>query len=247
MRACLFFILLLHLGLCSACALPLPVTPATLAPTLQPAPDEYVALRQELVALVQKKGINDPEVLMVLELVPRHLFVPEEYRELAYEDRPLPIGYGQTISQPYIVGLMTHELGVKAGDKVLEIGTGSGYQAAILAKLGVEIYSVEIIPELAQAAEKRLNDLGYTVHIKQGDGYEGWPEHAPYDAVIVTAAPDHVPHQLVEQLRVGGRLVIPVGPPGGYQTLWRFTKTGKDNIDAYDLGGVVFVPMVPAE
>lgn len=213
------------------------------APVLQLTPDEYAALRKKLVTRIDLRGIEDPEVLMVLELVPRHLFVPDEYRDLAYEDRPLPIGYGQTISQPYIVALMTQELGVKKGDKVLEIGTGSGYQAAILAQLGLEVYSIEIIPELAKAAEERLKKLGYQVHVKQGDGYLGWPEHAPYDAIIVTAAPDHVPRALVEQLKDGGRLVIPVGPPGGYQTLWRFVKRG-DELDAHDLGGVAFVPMV---
>ncbi len=180
---------------------------------------------------------------MVMELVPRHLFVPDEYLDMAYEDRPLPIGYGQTISQPYIVNLMTEELGVKRGDQVLEIGTGSGYQAAILAELGVKIYSVEIIPELARAAEERLAKWGYNVKIKLGDGYLGWMEYAPYDAIIVTAAPDHVPQALAKQLKDGGRLVIPVGPPGGYQTLWRFTRVGSE-LKACDLGGVAFVPMV---
>jgi protein-L-isoaspartate(D-aspartate) O-methyltransferase len=180
---------------------------------------------------------------MVLELVPRHLFVPDEYRDVAYEDRPLPIGYGQTISQPYIVSLMTEELGIKPGDKVLEVGTGSGFQAAILAQLGVEIYSVEIIPELAQAAQERLARLGYDVKVKQGDGYLGWEEHAPYDAIIVTAAPEQLPQALVRQLKDGGRLIVPIGPPGGYQTLWRFTRSG-DELKSYDLGGVAFVPMV---
>jgi protein-L-isoaspartate(D-aspartate) O-methyltransferase len=183
------------------------------------------------------------EVRMVLELVPRHLFVPDEYRDLAYEDRPLPIGHGQTISQPYIVGLMTEELDVKPGDRVLEIGTGSGYQAAILAKLGVQVYSVEVIPQLARSAQERLTALGYDVKVKLGDGYQGWEEHAPYDAIIVTAAPEQLPQALVKQLKDGGRLIIPIGPPGGYQTLWRVTKVGNE-LKRYDLGGVAFVPMV---
>jgi protein-L-isoaspartate(D-aspartate) O-methyltransferase len=155
----------------------------------------------------------------------------------------LPIGYGQTISQPYIVALMTEKLKVKRGDKVLEIGTGSGYQAAVLAHLGVEVYSVEIISELARAADERLRRLKYAVQVKQGDGYFGWEEHAPYDAIIVTAAPDHVPQPLTRQLKDGGRLVIPIGPQGSWQTLWQFTRQG-DDLTAVNLGGVAFVPLV---
>jgi protein-L-isoaspartate(D-aspartate) O-methyltransferase len=220
------------------------VPAATELPQVLASPDPYVGLRQVMVARqIKARGIHDAEVLMVLELVPRHLFVPEEYVDQAYEDHPLPIGFGQTISQPYIVGLMTRELQLKAGDKVLEIGTGSGYQAAVLAALGFEVYSVEIIPELAQAANERLKALNYPVQVKLGDGYLGWEEHAPYDAIIVTAAPDHVPQPLVKQLKEGGRLVIPVGPVGGYQKLWRFTKVG-DELEAQDLGGVLFVPLV---
>jgi protein-L-isoaspartate(D-aspartate) O-methyltransferase len=178
-----------------------------------------------------------------MNAVPRHKFVLPEFLNQAYEDHPLPIGYGQTISQPYIVALMTEKLHVKRGDKVLEIGAGSGYQAAVLAQLGVEVYSVEIVPELAQAADERLKRLGYAVSVKQGDGYYGWQEHAPYDAIIVTAAPDHVPQPLVKQLKEGGRLVIPVGPQGSFQTLWQFTRTG-DDVKAVNLGGVAFVPLV---
>jgi protein-L-isoaspartate(D-aspartate) O-methyltransferase len=178
-----------------------------------------------------------------METVPRHLFVPSEYLDQAYDDHPLPIGYGQTISQPYIVALMTEKLKIKRGDKVLEIGTGSGYQAAVLAQLGVEVYSVEIVPQLARAAQDRLTQLGYAVTVKQGDGYYGWEEHAPYDAIVVTAAPDHVPQPLVKQLKDGGRLVIPVGPQGSFQTLWQFTRQG-DDLKAVDLGGVAFVPLV---
>ena len=178
-----------------------------------------------------------------MNTVPRHLFVPQDYLDQAYEDHPLPIGYGQTISQPYIVALMTEKLKVKRGDKVLEIGTGSGYQAAVLAHLGVEMYSVEIIPELASAADERLKKLGYAVQVKQGDGYFGWEEYAPYDAIIVTAAPDHVPQPLTKQLKDGGRLVIPIGPQGSWQTLWQFTRQG-DDLSAVNLGGVAFVPLV---
>lgn len=244
MKAYLYFLVLV--ASVSAC-IPTPATTPTAPAALpQPSPeDPYTELRQGMVAhQIKARGVNDPEVLMVLELVPRHLFVPEEYIDQAYEDHPLPIGYGQTISQPYIVGLMTYELGLKPGDKVLEIGTGSGYQAAVLARLGMEVYSIEIIPELAQAADERLKSLGYDVNVRQGDGYQGWQEHAPYKAIIVTAAPDHVPQELVKQLEIGGRLVIPVGPPGGYQTLWRFTRVAEDDLKAQDLGGVAFVPMV---
>ncbi|MBN1889367.1 MAG: protein-L-isoaspartate(D-aspartate) O-methyltransferase [Thermoflexales bacterium] len=235
----------LVLALClSNCTPSTPSLPAATDSSKALTPDPYVNLRQAMVAdQIKARYIEDPEVLMVLELVPRHLFVPEEYVDQAYEDHPLPIGYGQTISQPYIVGLMTDELQLKAGDKVLEIGTGSGYQAAVLAALGFEVYSVEIIPELAQAADERLKALNYPVQVKLGDGYLGWEEHAPYDAIIVTAAPDHVPQPLVKQLKEGGRLVIPVGPVGGYQKLWRFTKVGKE-LQAHDLGGVLFVPLV---
>ncbi|MGB9521993.1 MAG: protein-L-isoaspartate(D-aspartate) O-methyltransferase, partial [Anaerolineales bacterium] len=170
-----------------------------------------------------------------------------EYLDQAYEDHPLPIGYGQTISQPYIVAWMTELLELKPAQKVLEIGSGSGYQAAILAQLGyVDVYSVEIVPQLAKEAQDRLRRLGYTkVHLKQGDGYFGWQEYAPYDAILVTAAPDHLPPPLIAQLKDGGRLVIPIGPPGSYQTLWKFVKHG-NQLQGYDLGGVIFVPLTGA-
>lgn len=192
---------------------------------------------------IEARGVQDPDVLRAMRAVKRHEFVPAEYLDQAYADHPLPIGYGQTISQPYIVALMTELLELKPGDKVLEIGTGSGYQAAVLAELeGVEVYSIEIIPELADAAAARLKALGYTdVHVKQGDGYYGWTEHAPFDAIIVTAAPDHLPAPLAAQLAMGGRLVIPIGPPGGYQTLWKFVNESGE-LKAYNYGGVAFVP-----
>lgn len=235
----------------AACATPAPPTrvasptvpTVTLGPT-SPTPDPYLDARLRMVEeTIVARGVKNPDVLRAMRTVPRHLFVPERYRDQAYEDHPLPIGYGQTISQPYIVAWMTELLDLKPGDKVLEIGTGSGYQAAVLAELGyVEVYSIEIIPELAQQAKERLQRLGYQVHTRQGDGYYGWPEAAPFDAIIVTAAPDHLPQPLVEQLKDGGRLVIPIGPPGGYQTLWKFVKEG-GKLKAYNLGGVAFVPL----
>jgi protein-L-isoaspartate(D-aspartate) O-methyltransferase len=189
------------------------------------------------------RGVKDPAVLAALRKVERHRFVPERYVEAAYEDHPLPIGYGQTISQPYIVGLMSEALMVKPGDRVLEIGTGSGYQAAILAELGIEVYTVEIIPELAQGATKVLSQLGYNrVHVQNADGYFGWEAHAPYDAIIVTAAPDHLPQPLAQQLKEGGRLIIPIGPVGSVQTLWLFEKQGGE-LAATNLGDVSFVPL----
>lgn len=188
-------------------------------------------------------GVEDPAVLEAMETVPRHEFVPVGYLSMAYENHPLPIGYGQTISQPYIVALMTQELNVEAGDRVLEIGTGSGYQAAVLAELGLEVYTIEIIEPLAQQATERLPRLGYDgVQVRHADGYYGWPEMAPFDAIIVTAAPDHVPQPLLEQLKVGAVMVIPVGPVGGYQELWRILRTGETTVQTTSLGGVSFVP-----
>ncbi len=200
--------------------------------------------RQTMVdTAIVARGVQQPDVVRAMRDVPRHAFVPAEYLDQAYDDHPLPIGYGQTISQPYIVAWMTELLELKPGEKVLEIGTGSGYQAAVLAELGyVEVYSIEIVPELAASAAERLEKLGYSeVNVRQGDGYYGWEEHAPFDAIVVTAAPDHLPAPLVAQLKDGGRLVIPIGPPGGFQSLWKFVKTGED-LKAYNLGGVAFVP-----
>jgi protein-L-isoaspartate(D-aspartate) O-methyltransferase len=179
--------------------------------------------------------------------VPRHRFVPQQYLEQAYADHPLPIGYGQTISQPYIVAWMTELLDLQPGDRVLEIGTGSGYQAAVLAELGdIEVYSIEIVPELAESAAQRLKDLGYNdIHVRQGDGYFGWAEAAPFDAIIVTAAPDHLPAPLVAQLAEGGSIVVPIGPPGGFQSLWRFVEE-QDELVGYNMGGVAFVPFTGA-
>jgi protein-L-isoaspartate(D-aspartate) O-methyltransferase len=193
---------------------------------------------------IEARGIRDPLVLAAMRRVPRHLFVDRRLWDLAYADRPLPIGHGQTISQPYIVALMTERARVRRGDRVLEIGTGSGYQAAILAELTDQVYTIEIIEPLARQAHQRLRTLGYErVHTRVGDGYFGWPEAAPFDAILVTAAPDHVPPPLVQQLKDGGRLVVPVGPPGLVQTLWLITKQG-DRLVQDNLGPVLFVPLV---
>lgn len=170
------------------------------------------------------RGIRDPRVLRVMRSVPREKFVPKELRNSAYDDRPLPIGYGQTISQPFIVAFMTEQLQPKKDQRVLEIGTGSGYQAAVLSDLVAEVYTIEIVRPLAERAGAVLSELGYkNVHVKAGDGYKGWPEHAPFDAIIVTAAPNHVPPPLVAQLKEGGRMVIPVGEKGS-QRLYLLEK-----------------------
>jgi protein-L-isoaspartate(D-aspartate) O-methyltransferase len=192
---------------------------------------------------IRQRGVTDQEVLEAMERVPRHEFVPSEYHSQAYADRPLPIGYGQTISQPYIVALMTELLQLKNTDRVLEIGTGSGYQAAILGEIVAEVYTVEIIEALAVEASARLGRLGYAnVHTLHADGYFGWEDHAPYDAIIVTAAPNHIPQPLVQQLKDGAKLVIPVGPPGGYQTLWEVTRVGEE-VTKRNVTGVLFVPL----
>ncbi|TKJ28229.1 MAG: protein-L-isoaspartate O-methyltransferase [Chloroflexi bacterium B3_Chlor] len=221
-----------------------PETAATPSPTSGPAEDAYVEERERMVHYqIESRGVRDPEVLQAMRTVRRHEFVPDEYLHLAYGDRPLAIGYGQTISAPDIVAVMTELLELERGDKVLEIGTGSGYQAAILAQIIDEVHTVEIIPELAASARERLERLGYdNIRTSNHDGYYGWEEHAPYDRIIVTAAPDHVPQPIVEQLKDGGRLVIPVGPPGWYQTLWLITKENGE-IQFHNIMGVGFVPL----
>jgi protein-L-isoaspartate(D-aspartate) O-methyltransferase len=176
--------------------------------------------------------------------VPRHLFVLPALESQAYDDNPLPIGHGVTISQPYIVALMTQVAGIKPGQRVLEVGTGSGYQAAVLAMLTDQVYSVELIPDLAQSAAARLERLGYKqVQVKQGDGYRGWPEFAPFDAIVVTAAAPEIPAALIEQLKDGGRLVIPVGPTFGPQYLMRLTRRGQ-TLQEEIITSVAFVPLV---
>lgn len=206
--------------------------------------DVMAKAREDMVAnQIETRGIDDPEILSAMRTVPRHEFVLPRFLDNAYDDTPLPIDFGQTISQPYIVALMTDALKLLPGMKVLEIGTGSGYQAAVLAEMGMEVYTVEIIPELAQQAHQRLDNLGYAqINTLTADGYFGWEEHAPYDAILVTAAPDHLPQPLVNQLTPGGRLIIPIGPVGAVQTLWLFEKTTGE-LQATNLGGVRFVPL----
>jgi protein-L-isoaspartate(D-aspartate) O-methyltransferase len=191
---------------------------------------------------IEMRGITDPNVIEAMRTVPRHRFVPDNNRDAAYGDHPLPIGYGQTISQPFIVAMMSEALGVGPGDKVLEIGAGSGYQAAILSAMGCTVYTVEIIPELASRAETILEELGYDVTVSTADGYFGWGEHAPFDGIIVTAAADHVPEPLIEQLKDGAAMVIPVGPIGAVQTLWRFTVDDDGHVSGKSLSLVRFVP-----
>jgi protein-L-isoaspartate(D-aspartate) O-methyltransferase len=218
------------------------VASATIPPTTSEV--DFEEARERMVRRgVVGWGITDEAVVEVMGEVPRHEFVPPEYLNYAYDNNPLPIGYGQTISQPYIVALMTQELSISEGDRVLEIGTGSGYQAAILAQLGVEVYTIEIIGPLFEAATERLKRLGYSgITTQHADGYYGWEEESPFDAIIVTAAPDHVPQPLLAQLKVGGVMVIPVGPVGGFQELWRITRVSEDSYQSTSLGGVRFVP-----
>lgn len=192
------------------------------------------------------RGIKDRRVLAAMDAVPRHLFVPEALRASAYEDRPLPIGAGQTISQPYVVALMSELLQLKGEESVLEIGTGSGYQAAVLARLAREVFSVEILPALSAGAAMLLGQLGFAnVQLKVGDGFFGWPEKGPFDAILLTAAAPKVPEPLWQQLRAGGRLIMPLGEEGRPQRLMRFTKTAGKPV-AEDLTGVLFVPLTGA-
>jgi protein-L-isoaspartate(D-aspartate) O-methyltransferase len=186
----------------------------------------------------------DPRVLEVMGAIPRHEFVPEDLREVGYEDRPLPIGYGQTISQPFIVALMTDILNLGRTSVVLEVGTGSGYQAAVAAALVRQVYTIEIIPGLARRAADRLRQLGYTnIAARVGDGYFGWPEVAPFDGIIVTAAAAHIPPPLLQQLRPGGRMVIPVGPPLGQQHLTVVERGADGRVKTRQLFPVKFVPL----
>ena len=208
--------------------------------------EDWLLRRRTMVETLRRRGIECEKVLEAMEKVRRHRFIPEAYRGVtAYEDRPLPIGHDQTISQPYVVAYMTEILQLRAGEKTLEIGTGSGYQAAVLAEMGAKVYTIEIIPELGRHAEAALAAEGYEdVKVRIGDGYQGWPEHAPFDAVIVTAAPDAVPDALVEQLRDGGRMVVPVGTR--QQRLVVLRKENGDVHKEEDLP-VRFVPMVRGE
>ena len=192
---------------------------------------------------LKARGITDPRVLAAFRKVPRHQFVPAELEQEAYADRPLPIGGGQTISQPYMVALMTSRLRLQGHERVLEIGTGSGYQTAILAELALEVFSVERLPELLASAKTRLEGLGYlNVHLTPGNGSLGWPEHAPYDAIIVTAASPDIPPPLLEQLAEGGRMVLPIGGPSA-QTLVEAEKR-QGAVRHLEIAGCIFVPLV---
>ncbi len=203
-------------------------------------------MRQRRLRMVETqiaaRGVRDSLVLAAMRTVPRHLFVPDNLQDSAYDDSPLPIGHGQTISQPYIVAFMTECLRLKGGERVLEVGTGSGYQAAVLAEIADSVYSIEIVEALAAEARERLKRLGYkNVNVRQGDGYRGWPDKAPFDAIIVTAAPDHVPQPLIDQLKVGGRMIIPVGSI--YQELLLITKEDERRVKEEAVLPVRFVPM----
>ena len=213
------------------------------------AADPFAQERQALVERgIVGLGIENETVIEAMRVVPRHEFIPADFRRQAYENHPLPIGYGQTISQPYIVALMTEAAEVEPGDKVLEIGTGSGYQAAVLAEIAGHVYTVEIIGALVERAEEDLVRLGYNnVIVRHADGYFGWEEEAPFDAIVVTAAPDHVPQPLVQQLKIGGHMIIPVGPVGGVQTLWRVTRISEEEVRTENLGDVRFVPLTREE
>lgn len=210
--------------------------------TNPPSRDPFEADRTSMVLKqLRSRDISDEKVLVAMAKVPRHLFVPSALRSMAYSDGPLPIGSEQTISQPYIVAYMTQALELKPGAKVLEIGTGSGYQAAVLGEIAGEVFTIEIVPELAKSAEEILGKLGYrNIHVRSGDGYQGWPDKAPFEAIIVTAAPDHIPQPLIDQLAPGGRLVIPVGT--GNQEMMILTRTSSGVVSRKTIA-VRFVPM----
>lgn len=258
-KSCLCVVLIsLALSGCSTGATPAsstsivgepPATASSLdqsASSTQKAKDNlaFAAAREKLVQTgIIGYGISDAQVIDVMGRVPRHEFVPEDLLNLAYVNNAIPIGYGQTISQPFIVALMTQELELSRGDRVLEIGTGSGYQAAVLAEIGAEVYTIEIIGPLAEEVNDRFTRLGYSeINTLHADGYHGWKEHSPFKRIIVTAAPDHVPPPLLDQLEIGGILIIPVGPVGGFQELWKIQRTGEDAFESRSLGGVQFVP-----
>ena len=213
-----------------------------------PERDPYADARAAMVAhQIEARGVKSAAVLTAMRTVPRHLFIPEEWRSYAHEDGPVPIGQEQTISQPFMVAAMTEMLRVGPDSVVLEVGTGSGYQAAVLAEIVARVYTIEIVEPLARAAGARLRELGYTnIEVRAGDGYEGWPEHAPFDGIIVTAGADHVPQPLLDQLKPGCRMVIPVGESLDAQSLKVITKLHDGRVDAEDVMAVRFVPLTGA-
>ena len=213
----------------------------TSAPDYPRAKERHMLVEEH----IEKRGVRNPEVLRVMRTVPRHEFVPQKYRADAYDDRPLSIGYGATISQPYIVAAMTELLDPARSQRVLEIGTGSGYQAAVLSLLVKDVYSIEIVPELAASSAETLKRLGYAnIHVRLGDGYKGWPEYAPFDRIILTAAPPEVPRALTDQLKSGGKLVAPVGGAMS-QELLVIEKSADGKLSQRKVFPVMFVPMVP--
>ena len=229
----------------------LPLFSLALLPGLLAAAANRTEFRDERETMVAKqiaeRGVKDAATLAAMERVPRHLFVPSNVRAFAYDDSPLPIGFGQTISQPYMVAYMTQTAGIRQDSKVLEIGTGSGYQAAVAAELSDQVYSIEIVPPLAERAASSLKEAGYPrIHLRAGDGYHGWPEAAPFDVIIVTAAASTIPPPLVAQLAEGGRMVIPVGPQFGAQNLVLVTKK-KGKTRTRTLMPVRFVPFTREE
>lgn len=213
-------------------------------PVAVPAEAERREERQKMLEVLRRYGIDDAQVLEAMARVPRHEFVPKSQERYAYNDGPLPIGYGQTISQPYIVAEMTHQLRLKEDSKVLEVGAGSGYQAAVLAEITPHVRTIEIIKPLAESAAERLEKLGYAdVEVRHGDGYYGWKEAAPFDAIIVTAAAGQIPPPLLEQLKPGGRMLIPVGGPFSIQTLMLVEKDADGAVSSRELMSVRFVPL----
>jgi len=212
-----------------------------------PQDDKYTGIREEMITeQIEDRGITNQSTLTAMKIVPRHKFVPPNLLDKAYDDRPLPIGYGKTISQPYIVAFMTAAINPKAGQKVLEIGTGSGYQAAVLAEIVDSVFTIEIITELYNSSKKRLQELEYkNVFCKNADGYYGWEKYAPFDAIVVTAAAEHIPPPLIEHLKDGGKMIIPVGSPFLNQTLILVEKSavdGGEEITTTSLLPVRFVP-----